>query len=107
MVTEVEQVEQTWRLLWSHVAYQIISEMPAHEKYETIFVGYGCGLRNVDTQRALLIHPTAEYRDIGDISLTIRGQGGHVIPRYGGDLPQYQGQISDIVETMIGSYLLS
>ncbi|MBC8162039.1 MAG: hypothetical protein H7Z42_12555 [Roseiflexaceae bacterium] len=106
MVIEIEQAEQTWRLLWSHIACQIISRLPAHEPCEIVFAGYGWGLRNRHTQRALLIHPTAEGREIGDLSLTVRGEGGQVIPRYGGDLLRYEDQVTDIVETVVRSYLL-
>lgn len=105
MVTAVEQTEQTWRLLWSHAAYQVISAFPTDTRYEIVEAGYGWGVRNTLTQRALLIHPTGADREIGDLSLTVRGEGSQIIPRCGSDFISYLNQTSDIVETLIGSYI--
>lgn len=106
MMTEVEHAEQTWRLLWSHAAHQVVSTLPPHGECELVFAGYGWGVRNTRTRRALLIHPTARLRDVGDLSLTVRGEGTQVIPRLGSDLPQYLDHVTDIVETMLRSYIL-
>ena len=96
MVVETLVAEQTWRLLWSHAAYQIISSLPS-TGYERVAVGYGWGLRNRANQHALLIHPTGNGRETGDLSLTVRGSGTQVIPRCGASYPDYLENVADIV----------
>ena len=106
MVVEALIAEQTWRLLWSHATHQIISALPIAPAYERIVVGYGWGLRSrADRRRALLLHPTGNGRDTGDLSLTVLGSGTHVIPRCGMGYPEYLDRVADIVETTARIYL--
>lgn len=100
MVVEAVHTEQTWRLLWSHASYQVVFASSPIEGYECVCAGYGWGLRCAsDRQRALVVHPSAEGREIGDLTLTILGVGKQVIPRYGRDFPRYLAAVRDAVET--------
>lgn len=106
MVVEALGVEQTWRLLWAHATYQIVSNVPSAEVYEPVSVGYGWGLRNPeDRRRALVIHPTADGREIGDLSLTILGVGTQIIPRCGASYVDYLEAVADVVETSANAYI--
>ena len=106
MVVETLATEQTWRLLWSHAAQQIISTLPSAPGSERIAVGYGWGVRNsADPCRALLVHPTGNGRETGDLSLTVRGSGTHVIPRCGASYIEYLDTVADIVETTARAYV--
>lgn len=106
MVVETVRSEQTWRLLWSHASYQVISTLPTIGHHETICAGYGWGFRNAANQkRAVLVHPTADGREIGDLSLTILGVGTQVIPRCNTTLPQYLDTVRDVVQTAVEWYL--
>jgi hypothetical protein len=103
MAVERLVAEQTWRLLWSHAAYQVISSFPPD--YERVEVGYGWGLRNrANPQHALLIHPTGSGREAGDLSLTVRGSGAQVLPRCGLSYTEYLESVADIVETTARVY---
>jgi hypothetical protein len=98
--------EQTWRLLWSRAACDIISALPSSSCYERIQVGAGWGLRSrSDRQRALLLHPSGGAREIGDLALTLLGHGTQVIPRCSLSYPEYLHEVADIVETSAGTYL--
>ena len=106
MIVETLVAEQTWRLLWSHAAHQIISSLPVAANYERVAVGSGWGLRSpTDPNRALLLHPTGNGREGGDLSLTVRGSGTHVIPRCGVSYTDYLDNVADIVETTARAYL--
>lgn len=106
MVVETLVAEQTWRLLWSQATYQIISALPTSPQYERLAVGYGWGLRSRDNhRRALLLHPTGNGREAGDLSMTVIGSGTHVIPRCGLGYPEYLDHVADIVETTARVYL--
>jgi hypothetical protein len=106
MAAEKLPYEQTWRLLWSHAAYQVISALPTSFDYDCVAVGYGWGLRNrADGRRALLIHPSGSGREVGDLSLTVPGSGTQVIPRFDQDYIAYLDVVADIVETTARSYL--
>jgi hypothetical protein len=107
MVTTTVDAEQTWRLLWSHTASQIISALPAYRSCEATAVGYGWGLRHTrDPRRAILLHPTAEGREIGDLSLTVCGKGSQIIPRCNSDFIRYLHAVTDAVETVANTHLL-
>ncbi len=75
---------QTWHYFWSYAASQIIASLsPAtHKNPEG---GQGWGLHDpTNPQRSLLLHPSnKEKRQIGDLSLTLLGQGTVVLPRNG------------------------
>ena len=104
MVVETVAAEHTWRLLWSHAAHEIASSLSS-EEYERVAVGYGWGLRcRANPQHALLIHPTGTGREAGDLSLTVRGSGTHVIPRCGASYTDYLESVADVVETTARVY---
>lgn len=106
MVVETVHTEQMWRLLWSHASYQVISAVPTDAEHEAVCAGYGWGIRRSDNRRsALLIHPTAEGREVGELSLTILGVGTQVIPRCNTDFPCYLNAVRDVVETAASVYL--
>jgi len=106
MIVETLVAEQTWRLLWSHAAHQIISSLPSASNYERVAVGSGWGLRNpAHPHRALLLHPASNGRESGDLSLTVRGSGTQVIPRCGASYTDYLDNVADIVETTARAYL--
>ena len=108
MVTTAVDADQTWRLLWSHTAYQVVSALSTHEACESSAVGYGWGLRHTsDPSRAVLLHPTAHGREIGDLSLTVCGKGTHIIPRCNTDFVHYLHTVSDVVETVVAAHLLA
>jgi len=107
MIVESVETEQTWRGLWCHAAYQVITALPPTKGVEVVFAGYGWGLRATgNPAQAFLIHPTAEGREIGDLSLTVRGVGMQVIPRANCDYVQYLAAVSDVVETVTNAYLV-
>ncbi len=90
--------EQTWRALWSQAAYQVVSALPS--AYERVAVGSGWGLRSISQPGvALVVHPSGEGRDAGELSLTVRSSGTHMIPRCGRSYIQYLDAVADIVET--------
>ena len=106
MMIETVHTEQMWRLLWSHASYQVISAVPIDNNHEAVCAGYGWGIRRADDRRsALLVHPTANDREVGELSLTILGVGTQVIPRCDSDFPQYLNAVRDVVETTIDAYL--
>ncbi len=106
MSSENLVAEQTWRLLWQQAAYQVITMLPPSLIYEPVAAGYGWGLRHVeDPQRAILLHPSANDREIGDLSLTIRGHGVRVLPRCGQSYMDYLNYITDVVNTVTEAYL--
>jgi len=104
MVVETLVAEQTWQLLWSHAADQLIAALPP-AGCERITLGYACGLRNrANPQLALLVHPTGTGRETGDLSLTVRGSGTQVIPRCGASYTDYLENVADILETTARVY---
>lgn len=106
MLTETVATEQTWRCLWSHAAYDIISALPSTTHYDPIQVGAGWGFRSrANDHRALLLHPSGNGRDTGDLALTVLGQGTHVIPRCSSSYPEYLEDVADIIETTSRVYL--
>jgi len=108
MLTETVAAEQTWRCLWSRAAYDIISSFPSIPDCDRIQVGAGWGFRSrVNDQRALLLHPSGNGREAGDLALTVLGQGMHVIPRCSYSYPEYLDEIADIIETTAKVYLES
>ncbi len=108
MVTSTTTTDLTWRLLWSHTARRVVSEIPTEEVLEEVTAGYGWGLRRSDNARcALLVHPTSQDRDIGDLSLTVVGHGTHVIARAGSSYQDYIGIVADAVEAAVHFYLFS
>ena len=107
MIVESVETEQTWRWLWYQAARQVIAAQPVAEGIEPVFAGYGWGLRASNNHsQAFLIHPTPEGREIGELSLTVRGVGMQVIPRSNYDYLQYLAAVSDVVETAARAYLL-
>ena len=56
-------------------------------------------------ERALLLHPSGNGRDTGDLALTVLGQGTHVIPRCSYSYTEYLDQVADIIETTSRVYL--
>lgn len=106
MVTSTTTTDITWRLLWSHTARHVISEVTTDSGLELVSAGYGWGLRRSDDMRcALLVHPTGNDRDVGDLSLTVLGHGTQVIPRAGSCYQSYVGQVIDAVEAATHFYL--
>jgi hypothetical protein len=106
MPTETVATEQTWRCLWSHAAYDIISSLPSTTHCDRIQVGAGWGFRSRSNhQRALLVHPSGNGRDAGDLALTVLGQGTQIIPRCSYSYPEYLDEVADIIETTARVYL--
>ena|SRR5215212_11980295 len=104
MVVETLIAEQTWQLLWSHAAYQLIAALPS-AGCDRITLGYGSGLCNrANPQLALLVHPTGTGRETGDLSLSVRGSGTQVIPRCGANYIDYLENVADILETTARVY---
>lgn len=107
MITTTVDAEQTWRLLWSHTAYQVISALPAYHACESTAVGLGWGLRRADDpRRALLLHPTSAGREVGELALTVCGAGTQVIPRCNSNFMRYLDTVADVVETVAANHLL-
>ena len=105
-VVETPTDQQTWRLLWSHAARNIVSSVAATSSCEQVTIGAGWGLRNPDNHRcALLVHPTMQNRAIGDLALTVPGSGTHIIPRCGLSYTDYLNAVTDIVETTARTHL--
>ncbi len=87
-----------WRLLWSRAAHQVIESFPHFNAYSPIDVGYGIGLRNPeDPSKALILHPAGQGRNIGDLAVTVVGQGTQVIPRYNRSYVEY---LTDAIDAM-------
>jgi len=108
MVATPLAAEQTWRLLWSRAAHDIIVNLPSFQSYELVPIGYGWGLRDpANHRRALLVHPTGQGREIGDLALTIPDCGTQVIPRCGWGYVEYLDQVADMVEAAARGYLSS
>jgi hypothetical protein len=106
MVTNARESEQTWRYLWTHLAYEIVSTVDSSACCELVSVGYGWGLRNRrDPSRALLIHPSSNEQAVGDLSLTVVGLGTQPIPRYRSNLLTYIEVVEDVVETTSRVYV--
>lgn len=106
MPTEIMATEQTWRCLWSHAAYDIISLLPSTTHHERIQVGLGWGFRSRSNhQRALLLHPSGNGRAAGDLALTVLGQGTQIIPRCSFSYPEYLDEVADIIEITAKAYL--
>jgi hypothetical protein len=93
------------RLLWAHAAQQIIQILINTIGYEIVSVGYGMGIRNHHTRRALLVHPSGNGSTSGDLALTVPGLGTQPIPRCGQSYAEYLSTVADIVETVARSYL--
>jgi len=96
---------QLRRMLWAHAAQQIIQILTHTVGHEIVSVGYGMGLRNHHTGRALLVHPSSNGSAFGDLALTIPGSGTQTIPRCGQGYAEYLSIVADIVETVARSYL--
>ena len=109
MIATTPTTELTWQLLWSHTAQQIVTELaltPGLDHLEIVAAGNGWGLRRRDNARvALLLHPTADHVDAGDLSLTVLGVGSHAIPRARISYCEYIKLIEDAVETTARFYL--
>lgn len=106
MVAEAIQTEQTWRLLWSHACQQVVSALPEAEFHEQVCAGYGWGVRCSDNRRrGLVVHPTADEREIGDLTITILGVGKHVVPRCGQDFLQYLATVRAAVQAATHMHL--
>jgi hypothetical protein len=104
MTTETFNVEQTWQLLWSRAAQQVIARLPAASGHGCQPIGYGWGLRSrSNPQRTLLLHPSSNSRVIGDLALTVTGAGTHVIPRNNAGFVEYIQVVADIVEDALAS----
>lgn len=87
-----------WRLLWSRAAHQVIESLPQFNAYTPVEVGFGIGLRNPhDPSKALILHPAGQGRNIGDLAVTIVGQGTQVIPRYNRSYIEY---LTDAIDAM-------
>lgn len=109
MIATTTTNDCTWRLLWSHTAQRIVTELaltPGMEHLEIVAAGNGWGLRRRDNGRvALLLHPTADDSDAGDLSLTVLGVGTHAIPRASISYCEYTDLVEDAVETTARFYL--
>jgi len=99
MIIETVSAEQTWRLLWSHAAKQVITYISAASGYSCESIGYGWGLRSRSApRRALVLHPSSNTRGFGDLALTVGGTGTGVIPRNDTSFAEYIKTVTDIVE---------
>lgn len=99
-LTFTREDEQTWRLLWPDATFRIISGCAVPD-VECIAAGTGWGLRSSrHRHRALLLHPAADGRNIGDLAVTVRGFDTHVIPRCGRSYSEYLDAVVDVVETI-------
>jgi hypothetical protein len=106
MVAETLATEQTWRCLWSKAAHDIIASLCSTTSCDCVHVGSSWGFRNHANHRlALLLHPSGNGREIGDLALTVLGHGTHVIPRYAYGFPEYLDEVASIVETTTRVYL--
>lgn len=106
MFASTSITDTTWRLLWAHTAHLVINELPENNSTERVSAGLGWGIRRKDNPRqAILIHPTANQREVGDLSLTVLGQGTQVIPRAGKSYTDYLEMVVDAAEAAQRYYL--
>src|SRR5690349_4064512 len=104
VIAETFNAEQTWRLLWSRAVSQVIAALPPACYYECVPVGCGWGLRGLaNPRRTLVIHPSSNAREIGDLALTIRGVGTQVIPRRRSSYVEYLHTVADTIEATLKS----
>ena len=104
MITETFNAEQTRRLLWSHAARQVVATLPQTSEYDCVPVGCGWGLRHrLARRRALVIHPSSNARQLGDLALTGARAGTRVIPRHGASYVEYLHMVAQAVEAMLTS----
>lgn len=102
MIAETSNAEQTWRMLWSHAAQQVIETLPAASQCECVALGYGWGLRSRAAHRcALVIHPSSNARHIGDLTMTIAGVGTQVIPRGGLNYTNYLDIVATVAQAAL------
>lgn len=102
MMVGTNSMELTWRLLWCHAAYQIITGYPVSPIFEPVQAGYGWGLHaRADHRRALLVHPSGAGRERGDLSLTILGDGTYVILRGNRSYPTYLVAVTVTITTAL------
>jgi len=106
MLAETIAAAHTWRLLWSHSAYRIISNLAATSTCQLVSAGYGWGLRDpADDRHALLLHPSGNGREVGDLALLVLGQGSEIIPRSNWSYPEYLDNVAAVVEKVARAYL--
>lgn len=106
MVVDTPVADLTWRLLWSHTAHKLVTDIAIGRGEAPVSAGYGWGLRSANNTRcALLVHPTSVDRDAGDLSLTVLGAGTHVIPRADLPYPVYISLVQEAVEAAAQAYL--
>lgn len=106
MFATASMTDTTWRLLWAHTAHIVIDELPENASIERVSAGHGWGIRRKDNPRqAILVHPTASHREVGDLSLTVLGQGTQVIPRAGKSYADYLEMVIDAAEAAQNYYL--
>jgi hypothetical protein len=104
MAAQTSSAEQTRQLLWSHAARQIVVALPATSSYECVPVGYGWGLRSrADGSHALVIHPSSNAREVGDLALTASGAGTRVIPRRQSSFIEYLHTVAGVVAATLNS----
>ena len=98
MITETFSAEQTWQLLWSRAAQQVITCVSAASGCGCTSIGYGWGLRShSNPQCTLVLHPSSNKRGIGDLALTVTGTGTRVIPRHNTNYVEYIKTVTDVV----------
>ena len=90
---------QLWRLLWSHAAQRIMTEIANDDaRLDVITAGAGAGLlHRADPRRGLVVHPAGEGRQVGDLAITVLGAGTHVVPRNNLAYGEYLETVADIV----------
>src|SRR6186997_1837309 len=102
MINETFIAEQTSRLLWSHAARQVVATLTQMSEYECVAVGCGWGLRHRQSgDGVLVVHPSSNARELGNLAVTVSGAVTHVIPRYGANYVEYLRSVAIAVENTL------
>jgi hypothetical protein len=108
VIAETFKVEQTHRLLWSHAAKQVIATLAHMSEYDCVLVGCGWGLRHCSAGRGtLVIHPSSNARDLGDLALTVSGANTRIIPRCGASYVEYLRVVAAAAEAVLNAHLVN
>ncbi len=108
MIAETFTAEQTRRLLWSCAAKQVIETLPHMSEYDCVRVGCGWGLRRCSAgRRTLVIHPSSNARELGDLALTVSGANTRVIPRCGASYIEYLRVVAAAAEAILNAHLVN
>jgi hypothetical protein len=107
VIAETFNAEQTRRLLWSQAAKQVIETLPHMSEYNCVRVGCGWGLRRCSARRrALVIHPSSNAPELGDLALTVL-DNTRVIPRCGASYVEYLRVVAAAAEAILNAHLLN